>query len=100
NCAKYHDSPSRPAPWPRTESPSGASTLMTSAPISPSRAVQNGPDRTRVRSRTFIPVSGIDISHHSGAHSPTNTPLCEDAVHPVSFPSHQVVFLPEICHSV
>jgi hypothetical protein len=68
NCAKYQDNPSLIAPWRRTESPSGASTLMTSAPMSPSRAVQNGPDRTRVRSRTFTPVSGIDVSHRLSAH--------------------------------
>src|ERR1700722_5549374 len=57
--AKYQDSPSRTAPWPRTESPSGASTLITSAPRSASSAVQNGPDSTRVRSTILIPDNGI-----------------------------------------
>ena len=59
NWAKYKETPSFMAPWPRTESPSGASTFRTSAPRSPSRAVQKGPERTRVRSRTRRPVRGM-----------------------------------------
>src|SRR5512145_192308 len=43
---------------PRVSSPrSGSSTLITSAPMSPSSIVQNGPASTRVRSMTFSPSS-------------------------------------------
>src|SRR5512139_1073056 len=42
----------------RVMSPSGGSTLITSAPRSHSIRVQCGPLRTRVRSRTRIPASG------------------------------------------
>src|SRR4051794_18743523 len=44
---------------PRVSSPEpGSSILMTSAPMSPSSIVQNGPASTRVRSMTFSPSRG------------------------------------------
>src|SRR5712671_8224214 len=44
----------------RARSPCGASSLMTSAPRSPSTCVQYGPDRTCVMSRTSRPCrSGL-----------------------------------------
>src|SRR3954454_7923123 len=46
-------------PQPRVSSPcAGSSILSTSAPMSPSIIVQNGPATTRVRSTTRIPSSG------------------------------------------
>jgi hypothetical protein len=60
--AKYHESPSLMTPCPRSGSPTpGVSTLITSAPISASIIVQNGPARMRVRSTTRIPDSGTVI---------------------------------------
>src|SRR5437773_2372370 len=56
---KYVDSPSTNGGQLRVSSPlPGSSTLMTSAPMSPSIIAQKGPARTRVRSRTRIPASG------------------------------------------
>src|SRR5262245_6123533 len=56
---KYVDSPSTNGGQLRVSSPlPGSSTLMTSAPMSPSIMAQNGPARTRVRSRTRIPARG------------------------------------------
>src|SRR3954451_17193066 len=44
---------------PRVSSPEpGSSILMTSAPMSPSSIVQNGPASTDVRSMTFSPSRG------------------------------------------
>src|SRR5215471_11165461 len=48
----------RLGPIQRQLSPSGASTLMTSAPMSPSVWVANGPSTTVVRSITRMPASG------------------------------------------
>ena len=45
-------------PAPRTASPPGDSTLMTSAPRSPSIWVATGPSRMVVRSTTRIPTRG------------------------------------------
>jgi len=45
-------------PIQRQLSPSGASILITSAPMSPSVCVANGPSTTVVRSMTRIPASG------------------------------------------
>src|SRR6185503_19255105 len=42
----------------RSTSPSTASTLMTSAPMSPRFCVAHGPITTAVRSRTRTPASG------------------------------------------
>src|SRR5215475_13734627 len=59
NCAKYHESPSTSTPCRRTGSPSpGGSILITSAPMSASSMLQNGPARIRVRSTTRTPESG------------------------------------------
>jgi hypothetical protein len=57
---KYAASPAtKGGPQPRVSSPlSGGSTLITSAPMSPSIMVQSGPARMRVRSTTRIPASG------------------------------------------
>src|SRR6478735_5503741 len=46
----------------RVESPPGASTLMTSAPRSPSICVAEGPMKTVVRSSTLMPDSGPENS--------------------------------------
>ena len=48
-------------PRPRMRSPSGASTLMISAPYWPRRQVQAGPTTTLVRSRTRSPASGSPV---------------------------------------
>src|SRR5207248_11095996 len=62
NPAKYQERPSLIAPCCRSGSPvSGVSTLTTSAPISASIIVQNGPARMRVRSTTLIPESGTRL---------------------------------------
>lgn len=45
-------------------SPSGGSTLITSAPRSPSSMVQNGPAMTLDRSRTLTPSSGSTQIRH------------------------------------
>ena len=56
---KYVDSPPTNGGQLRVSSPlPGSSTLMTSAPMSARIIEQNGPARTRVRSRTRIPASG------------------------------------------
>src|SRR5206468_6801185 len=56
---KYVDSPSTNGGQLRVSSPlPGSSTLITSAPMSPSIIAQKGPARTRVRSRTRAPASG------------------------------------------
>src|SRR5438046_1294088 len=56
---KYVDSPPAKGGQLRVSSPfPGSSILMTSAPMSPSVIEQNGPARTRVRSRTRIPARG------------------------------------------
>src|SRR4029450_8728766 len=56
---KYVDSPPTNGGQLRVSSPlPGSSTLMTSAPMSPSILAQKGPARTRVRSRIRTPVSG------------------------------------------
>src|SRR5882724_2435725 len=56
---KYVDSPPAKGGQPRVSSPlPGSSTLMTSAPMSPSDIEQNGPARTRVKSMTRMPASG------------------------------------------
>src|SRR3954468_18988860 len=61
--AKYQESPSLTTPCCRKGSPApGGSTLITSAPISASIIVQNGPARMRVRSTTLIPDNGTDSS--------------------------------------
>src|SRR5713226_8529416 len=52
--------PRRLAPW-RVESPSGASTLMMSAPWSPRIIVASGPATFEVRSTTRIPARGPGI---------------------------------------
>ena len=56
--AKYQERPFITSPWPRTVSPCGVSILMTSAPRSASSMLENGPDSTRVRSTTRMPVRG------------------------------------------
>src|SRR2546426_8018420 len=56
---KYVDSPPAKGGQLRVSSPfPGSSILMTSAPMSPSIIEQNGPARTRVRSRTRTPTRG------------------------------------------
>src|SRR5438046_7336872 len=56
---KYVDSPPAKGGQLRVSSPfPGSSILMTSAPMSPSVIEQNGPARTRVRSRTRMPARG------------------------------------------
>src|SRR6266700_3015925 len=56
---KYVASPPAKGGQPRVSSPlPGSSTLMTSAPMSPSDIEQNGPARTRVKSMTRMPASG------------------------------------------
>src|SRR5439155_19056366 len=56
---KYVDSPPTNGGQLRVSSPlPGSSTLITSAPMSPSIIAQKGPARTRVRSRTRTPASG------------------------------------------
>src|SRR5476651_1322745 len=45
----------------RNRSPSGGSTLITSAPMSARCCVANGPSSTAVKSITFTPVSGPGI---------------------------------------
>src|SRR6266446_1742784 len=56
---KYVASPPAKGGQPRVSSPlPGSSTLMISAPMSPSDIEQNGPASTRVRSMTRIPASG------------------------------------------
>src|SRR5262245_2006445 len=56
---KYVDSPSTKGGQLRVSSPlPGSSTLITSAPMSPSIIAQKGPARTRVRSSTRTPASG------------------------------------------
>src|SRR5262245_44338620 len=56
---KYVASPPVKGGQPRVSSPlPGSSTLMTSAPMSPSDMEQNGPASTRVRSMTRTPASG------------------------------------------
>src|SRR5215470_17418317 len=56
---KYVASPPEKGGQPRVSSPlPGSSTLMTSAPMSPSDMEQNGPASTRVRSMTRMPASG------------------------------------------
>ena len=57
--AKYAPIPGvRDGPIRRVESPSVVSTLMTSAPMSPSVWEQNGPSTTVVMSMTRMPESG------------------------------------------
>src|SRR5262245_44877289 len=56
--AKYQESPLTTSPWPRTVSPCAVSILTTSAPMSARSMVENGPDSTRVRSITRMPVRG------------------------------------------
>src|SRR5215475_13741595 len=46
----------------RSRSPSGGSTLITSAPMSARCCVANGPNSTAVRSITFTPASGPGIA--------------------------------------
>src|SRR6478672_10163868 len=46
----------------RSRSPSGGSTLITSAPMSAICCVANGPSSTAVRSITFTPANGPGIS--------------------------------------
>src|SRR5678815_5258695 len=46
----------------RSRSPSGGSTLITSAPMSARCWVANGPSSTAVRSITFTPANGPGIS--------------------------------------
>src|SRR5687768_1157698 len=56
---KYVDSPPENGGQPRVSSPlPGSSTLMTSAPMSPSSMAQYGPASTRVRSRTRTSFNG------------------------------------------
>src|SRR5262245_19223479 len=56
---KYVASPPAKGGQPRVSSPlPGSSTLITSAPMSPSDMAQKGPARTRVRSITRIPARG------------------------------------------
>src|SRR5215470_20029256 len=56
---KYVASPPAKGGQPRVSSPlPGSSTLMISAPMSPSDIEQNGPARTRVRSMTRMPARG------------------------------------------
>src|SRR5262244_4310328 len=56
---KYVASPPAKGGQPRVSSPlPGSSTLMTSAPMSPSDMAQKGPASTRVRSITRTPCSG------------------------------------------
>src|SRR5690349_11137230 len=56
---KYVDSPPANGGQPRVSSPlPGSSTLITSAPMSPSSMAQYGPAKTRVRSSTRMPFSG------------------------------------------
>src|SRR5215467_5782611 len=56
---KYVASPPAKGGQPRVSSPlPGSSTLITSAPMSPSDMAQKGPARTRVRSITRMPARG------------------------------------------
>src|SRR5687767_4988419 len=60
---KYVDSPPENGGQPRVSSPlPGSSTLMTSAPMSPSSMAQYGPASTRVRSRTRTPFNGCSAA--------------------------------------
>src|ERR1700730_13253654 len=65
---KYVASPPVKGGQPRVSSPlPGSSTLMTSAPMSPSDIEQNGPASTRVRSMTRMPASGGRGCRFTGA---------------------------------
>ena len=57
-CAKYTGSPPTRGCAVRVRSPSGGSTLITSAPRSASALPHDGPDSTRDRSSTPTPASG------------------------------------------
>src|SRR5438270_5411405 len=66
-------------PQPRVSSPCrGSSILSTSAPMSPSIIVQNGPATTRVRSMTRIPSSG-GMRHSSCRVSAINAKAAQTA---------------------
>ena len=51
----------RDGPSGRIGSPSGGSTLITSAPMSPRICVATGPNTALVKSTTRMPASGPDI---------------------------------------
>ena len=55
--SKYEEKPSGLSPLARPISPPGGSTLITSAPMSASSNVANGPCWARVKSSTRTPVS-------------------------------------------
>ena len=64
-------SPTHGGPQPRVESPSGGSTLTTSAPRSPRSIVQYGPARTVEQSTTRRPASGPGAAgRRGGRHRP------------------------------
>ena len=59
--AKYGETPSTNGRAVRVTSPSGGSTLVTSAPRSASSRPHSGPETTRERSSTLIPASGMRL---------------------------------------
>src|SRR5688500_18806723 len=80
---KYVDSPPANGGQPRVSSPlPGSSTLMTSAPMSPSSIAQYGPARTRVRSSTRIPFNGCSAGTCPPVPHPLGKAACDgvDAV--------------------
>src|SRR2546425_2304162 len=82
---KYVASPPTNGGQRRVSSPlPGSSTLMTSAPISPSIIVQKGPARTRVRSRTRAPASGSDGTGRSSSAAEPLDQAAGDGAHAVA----------------
>mmetsp|Transcript_2828 Transcript_2828/g.4881 ORF Transcript_2828/g.4881 Transcript_2828/m.4881 type:complete len:167 (-) Transcript_2828:156-656(-) len=74
--AKYQLIPSRIVPCARIGSPAGVSTLITSAPRSPSSCVQNGPAIMRVKSITRVPVKLMTEPHIRNIPKSSDRPLC------------------------
>src|SRR5438034_4411926 len=84
---KYVDSPPAKGGQLRVSSPfPGSSILMTSAPMSPSIIEQNGPARTRVRSRTRTPTRGWSVRDTLSSFQGSLGGAPGDAVHAVTRP--------------
>src|ERR1044071_2515378 len=78
---KYVASPPANGGQPRVSSPlPGSSTLMISAPMSPSDMAQKGPARTRVRSMTRRPARGGRVCLFTGAFLAVATASSPDAL--------------------
>ena len=77
-------SPTHGGPQPRVESPSGGSTLTTSAPRSASSIVAYGPARTVEQSTTRMPARGpVGVRHRlDGSRGPGRLSCLHDATPP------------------